>query len=495
MFWTGLIVAALAAHVSCQNLQYTGTILLTRDDFCNFNNIRAWRCDDVFSSYLTANPQLEKCTPNGKIYSNRCSALPDERPVSFPVETRFNEPATTPERRPANDADLEVPQPSVPYDRKVMDFSLKLFQKAFPSDNSKNYIISPLMVQTLLSYLTEGASNVTRQEMETVLRLNTVDLADIARALGPAEYGDTPKYKLDIASQIYKSTNFELLPGFRESLKRNQAPLEEMDFSNKRKAVETINDWVKQQTREKILEVVDEKTMDPETQLLLLNAIYFNGTWMYKFNNKTDRGFFYHSDQQTERMPVNMMHLTQELRNGNTKPDSYARGMAWLELPYNGDRMSMILFLPNERFQLERELRKLTVQDLDNILAEIERDETSKVRVQLPEFKAESTVSLVEPLKSMGVASMFGDKKPFDRMSNENVKVSDVKQKSFLTVNRHGTVATTVTVATVIPLSITHTMEFKADQPFALMIVDKHKKLPLFFAKISQPLKVTAKNG
>uniref|UniRef100_A0A182T9T6 Serpin domain-containing protein n=1 Tax=Anopheles maculatus TaxID=74869 RepID=A0A182T9T6_9DIPT len=373
-----------------------------------------------------------------------------------------------------------------------MDFSVKLFQKAFPSDDASNYIISPLMVQSLLSYLYDGASNATRLEMESVLRLNMNDLRDIDRALKP-QSGQEPltKNKLDSASQIFKSTTIELLPAFRESLKRNRVPLEEMDFSNPRYAAETINNWAKQQTRERILEVVDEQSIDPTTKLLLMNALYFNGTWMYKFN-KTERGSFYVNGQPAQRSAVKMMFLTKDLRNGNTRTDDSSSGMYWIELPYDGDRMSMILMLPNERFQLDRELRQFRAAHLQTILSEIELDETSKVRVQLPEFKAESTVSLVEPLKKLGIASMFGDRKPFDQLSNDDVKISDVKQKSFLTVNPHGTVATSVTTATVIPLSITHTLDFKADQPFALIIMDKQNKLPLFFAKISQPLKVKA---
>lgn len=247
-----------------------------------------------------------------------------------------------------------------------------------------------------------------------------------------------------------------------------------------------------------------------------MNALYFNGTWLNKFP-KTERGAFYVSGQPPIRSSVNMMFLTKELRNGNTRTDDSAHGMTWIELPYDGDRMSMILFLPNEQFQLDRELRRFTAQDLLTILTEIEQDEPSKVKLQLPEFKAETTVSLVEPLKKvsmpgqmlpeygvimffnvllfsssctqLGVASIFGDNKPFDQLSNDNVKVSDVKQKSFLTVNPHGTVAASVTTATVIPLSITHTLDFKADQPFALIIIDKQNKLPLFFAKISKPSK------
>uniref|UniRef100_A0A1I8JTD6 Serpin domain-containing protein n=2 Tax=Anopheles arabiensis TaxID=7173 RepID=A0A1I8JTD6_ANOAR len=496
-----LLVVALATHGSCQ--RFKGSTFTTKDDYCFLNGIRQSECDYQFATFLDANPHFVKCVASLPIYSDRCATIrsalePSEQPAPCngnrcTYDTRLSgassATSTSMDKQPVGDAGLEVPKPSVRYDKKVMDFAVKLFQKAFPSDDTSNYIISPIMVQSLLSYLFDGASNATRLEMESVLQLNMNDLHDIERALTPqADQEPITKNKLDSASQIFKSTTFELLPAFRDSLKSNHVPLSEMDFSNPRLASETINNWAREKTRQRIQEVVDEKSIDPQTKLFLMNALYFNGTWLNKFP-KTERGAFYVSGQPPVRSSVNMMFLTKELRNGNTRSDDSAHGMTWIELPYDGDRMSMILFLPNEQFQLDRELRRFTAQDLLTILTEIEQDEPSKVKLQLPEFKAETTVSLVEPLKKLGVASIFGDNKPFDQLSNDNVKVSDVKQKSFLTVNPHGTVAASVTTATVIPLSITHTLDFKADQPFALIIMDKQNKLPLFFAKISKPSK------
>uniref|UniRef100_A0A182M177 Serpin domain-containing protein n=1 Tax=Anopheles culicifacies TaxID=139723 RepID=A0A182M177_9DIPT len=537
-----LLVVAIATHVSCQHDQ--NIIVVTKEQFCKENRIHIRNCEKRFATYLDANPHIEQCMgqtfENRYVYSDNCPALlhGQSNEPTAPcigndcnyISTRIAKPSVPPsvpnrpsastferqptsnrysdstwerqpaphrhsdstwERQPAAaNEEFEVPTSSVPYDKKVMGFAVKLFQQAFPSDDTSNYIISPVMVQSLLSYLNAGGSNATRMEMERVLQLNMLDLHDIDRALKPhTEDGPISKNKLDSASQIFKSTTIELLPSFQKSLKKNHVPLEEMDFSNRKLAAESINNWAKEKTRQRIVEVIDEKSIDPSTKLLLMNALYFNGTWMYQFN-KTERGTFHLSGQPPKRSAVSMMYLTKDLRNGNTRTDDSSTGLYWIELPYDGDRMSMILFLPNERFQLDRELRRFTAEQLQTILSEIEQDEPSKVRVQLPEFKAESTVSLVEPLKMLGLVSMFGDSKPFDQLSKDEVKISDVKQKSFLTVNPYGTVATSVTTATVIPLSITHTLDFKADQPFALIIMDKQKKLPLFFAKISQPLKV-----
>lgn len=504
MIWV-LLVAALAAHVSGQAFRYTGTVVVTREEFCKHNKYYPQNCDQNFERFLDSRPDLQQCGYNSPVYSNFCTNLPyaaatrpnppqDTEPnvlrvpppsAGYDVDKRFDNSPYGVDRNSMRNRDATA---AVPYGVKVMNFALNLFQKSLPNDDSSNYILSPIMVQSLLSYLTDGASNDARQEMETVLQLNTNDLEDISQALQHSSSAShIYKYKLDAASQIFKSSRINLLTDFQSSLKTKKIPLEEMDFSNRGLAAQNINDWVAQKTRQRILSVVDENSLDPETKLFLLNAIYFNGTWMWKFN-KTERSKFY-LNNDNKQMSVNMMFLTEELRNGNTRPAGEPGGLTWVELPYDGDRLSMILFLPNERYQLNEALRTLSLQDLKTVMNDIRLDEPGKVRLQLPEFQAESTISLVEPLKRMGLSSIFGDQHPFDKVSRDQVKISDVKQKSFLGVNQYGTVATSVTIATVIPLSITHTLDFKADQPFALMIMDKHKQLPLFFAKITQPNK------
>ncbi|XP_052868565.1 leukocyte elastase inhibitor-like [Anopheles cruzii] len=481
---------ALVSIVLSHEITYTGTVRLTKEEFCRHNGLRPNRCDKRFEEHLKNNPHIEKCPGTELIYSNFCSEFKNE--VTNAVDLTTDATSYPPRRQPNFDEYIEVPPSSsrVPVEKKVMEFSLQLFKTAaFGSSPAGNFILSPVMVQMLLAYLIDGASNISRAELKSVLQLTMDDLKELQQTLKPdAETAVVPKYKLDIASQIFKSTQIELLPAFQESLKRNKVPLQEMDFSNRRVAVNEINHWVNVTTRQRITSIVDENSLDPDTQLMLLNAIYFNGSWQYSFNRTVPRATF-HLNENT-RSSCNMMVLSRELRYGNTQPDHETHGLYWIELPYTGDTMSMILLLPNERFQLDRELQRFQAHDLENILSEIRGNIKDKIKVNLPMFKADSTVSLVEPLKKMGLSSVFGTGNPFDKLSNTAVKISDVRQKSFLTVNMHGTVATSVTTLTVIPLSISRTMDFIADQPFAAIIVDKQKGIPLFIARISKPTKI-----
>uniref|UniRef100_A0A2M3Z570 Putative serine proteinase inhibitor n=1 Tax=Anopheles braziliensis TaxID=58242 RepID=A0A2M3Z570_9DIPT len=494
MMLQALGLLAFATVALCQSYAYTGTISLTQDEFCNFNNILHSQCDKQFESYLRQNPSLKKCSDSSPMFSNRCqssyevgttSTTSQNEALSSNTVDEATEPTTIPDVKfPADDETIEIPPATnVSYSRKIIDFSLRLFQTAFPKGSPGNYILSPVMVQTLLSYLNDGASQTTRQEMKTILQLSTNDLKQIRDVFQPTSE-HYPKYKLDVASQIFKSPQIELLPGFQDSLSRNKVPMQEMDFTNPRIAASEINHWVNITTREKITSIIDERSLDPATQLMLLNAIYFNGTWLYSFNNTVRDTFHLGGNKQH---PCNMMTLSQKLRYGYTGPNEDDQKLLWVELPYNGDEMSMILLLPANRFKLDEELLNFKISDLENILAEIEKNNKGKIKVKLPVFKAESEISLVKPLQQMGLRSVFSDEKPFAKLSNTNVKISNVKQKSFLSVNERGTTATSVTVATIIPLSLPRNVEFIANQPFAAIILDKKSKIPLFIARISKP--------
>ncbi|XP_050081627.1 serpin B6-like [Anopheles aquasalis] len=449
----GLLVFATVAVG--QSYAYDGPISLTKDAFCLIRNISDSQCDKRFHSFLSNNTDIKKCAGGSPIFSNRC---------------------------PSSD---ESAATDVSYSRKIMDFSLRLFQTAYPKGSPENYILSPVMVQTLLSYLNDGASQATRQQMKTVLQLSMKDLKEIRGVLQPTSAAEHhSKYKLDVASQIFKSHEIELLDGFEDSLTRNKVPMQEIDFSNPHTAANEINSWVSRTTREKITSIVDELSLDPTTQLMLLNAIYFNGKWRYSFNNTVRSTFYLGGNKQH---PCKMMTLLEELRYGYTGPNEDDQKLSWVELPYQGDEVSMIVLLPAKRFKLDEELLNFKIADLENILTEIEKNNKGQIKVKLPMFKSESEVSLVEPLQQMGLRNVFGGGKPFAKLSDANVKISNVKQKSLLSVNERQTIATSVTEVGIVGLALPSYPEFIVNQPFAAIIIDRKSKIPLFIARISKP--------
>ncbi|XP_016114512.1 serpin B6-like, partial [Sinocyclocheilus grahami] len=69
-----------------------------------------------------------------------------------------------------------------------------------------------------------------------------------------------------------------------------EAELETVDFtSNADAARVNINSWVQKQTQEKIQDLLSEGDVDSLTRLVLVNAIYFKGSWETKFREEHTR--------------------------------------------------------------------------------------------------------------------------------------------------------------------------------------------------------------
>lgn len=378
---------------------------------------------------------------------------------------------------------------------KAMQFALDLFRAADPKNPEDNFIISPLSPQVLLAQLIEGCSEEAKEEMMKGLLLNGQEAASLTKALTEAANKDSSANKLDIASVFFKSVNLTLMEEFRTGAKKNQIPMENVDFSNTYQAARKVNEWASTKTRGRIPEVVTEQNLSPDMAMMLLNAIYFKGTWQYKFNQtETDKRATFDKGNN-KQMSVHMMSQTNRLRFGETNYGMYSdseEGLRWVELPYDGDQLSMIFFLPKVSHQLDAELARLNGTHLLDIFKVIRRDHNPiKIHLKVPRFTIKASTSLVEPLKKLGIKKIFEDENPLSKLFKTPTRVGDVKQDAFLSVDEDGTTATAVSKVTIIPLSLNSYEDqyFTCDEPFMVMLVDKTRQIPLFMAKIRQPEK------
>ena len=58
-----------------------------------------------------------------------------------------------------------------------------------------------------------------------------------------------------------------------------------MDFGQPQTASHEINAWVEKQTNGKIKNLISPQSLNSLTRLVLVNAIYFKGTWVRPFKN------------------------------------------------------------------------------------------------------------------------------------------------------------------------------------------------------------------
>ena len=70
-----------------------------------------------------------------------------------------------------------------------------------------------------------------------------------------------------------------------------------VDFSQSEQASETINQWIGEQTENKITELISADALSPQMRLVFPNAVYFQGSWAEPFQQQRTRQESFHLGQ------------------------------------------------------------------------------------------------------------------------------------------------------------------------------------------------------
>ena len=198
-----------------------------------------------------------------------------------------------------------------------------------------------------------------------------------------------------------------MLDEFAERTKSHyKAEMAAVDFESNHEGVRReINQWVEEQTQQKVQNFLAEGALDPQMQLVLVNAIYFKGDWFGKFNESETRdGDFHVSSSKIVQVPL--MHQKAYFNVGyNQDLKSYI-----LEMPYAENKLSMFVILPKSLGGMEPLQKRLKSQHLLNPQGEFKM-RSKKVQVTLPRFKLEQSFSLGDSLSAMGMRDLFDQKK------------------------------------------------------------------------------------
>jgi serpin B len=163
---------------------------------------------------------------------------------------------------------------------------------------------------------------------------------------GDAENGDDGRtgFQLSGANAVWGREGFPFADSYRDLLRTYYGTgVREAAFGTDPEGErQRINEWVAEQTEGKIEELLPGGAVTPGTLLVLVNAIYFSGTWRWQFDpERTTDATFTALDGTESSVP--MMHL------GVPKtPFASVEGARALELFYRGGGVSMVLILPDE---------------------------------------------------------------------------------------------------------------------------------------------------
>lgn len=364
-------------------------------------------------------------------------------------------------------------------------FSWSLLSQVIDQHAKENVFLSPASVQVALAMTLAGAKGETEAELSKGLHMSQLksphsEMGRLISALNSARQG----VKLAVANRLFAERTFAIEPEFSGTLAKGYgAELGSVDF---KQACETarkgINEWVEQQTSSKIRDLLAEGSLDSNTRLVLVNAIYFKGDWKHTFNRESTYDGQFESAAGSQS-PVRMMQQTQQF------PYAEGRGLRLVQLPFSGGSCSMIVVLPQERHGLSAALKD--AGSLEDILALAGTAVEQEVDLHLPRFKVETQFSLSDPqyLPALGVKRLFerGHADLSGISTVEDLYVSKVVHKACLEVNEEGAEAAAATAVAIACFSMPMMMPFFVNEPFLVLIKDEATNSVLFAGRIIEP--------
>lgn len=360
-------------------------------------------------------------------------------------------------------------------------FGFKLFQNIAAAEKDKNIFISPLSVSMALGMTLNGAAGSTREAMETTLELSGLTMQEINesyQSLIELLTGLDPKVRFQLANSIWYRQGESIEQEFIDLNKTYfDAQVTGLDFGDP-DAANVINRWVDDNTNGKIEEIVDAEDLAVDV-MLLINAIYFKGTWTYEFDPASTRDDLFSLPDGSQKACKMMM------QEGDFQYFEDSDFQA-VDLPYGDGDFSMTVFLPHPQ------------KDVDSLIAELGQDNWNewidgfsqeKVRLEFPKFILEYELTLNDVLEALGMGIAFTPAADFTGMLKDGgLWIDKVKHKTFVEVNEEGTEAAAVTsVGMMKGIGESDVLSMRVDRPFIFVIREHHSETILFMGKIVEP--------
>jgi serpin B len=355
-------------------------------------------------------------------------------------------------------------------------FSFSLF-RAVNSSPDSNVFTSPLSASFALGMAMNGAAGVTHDQMRSALAFGSASDAEIDagyRSLIDLLRGLDPQVDMRIANAIWSRTGFPIEPAFVQTSRDYfGAEVATLDFANPA-SVTTINAWVSQATAQKIPKIVEG--LDDDLVALLVNAIYFKGSWRERFDPAltTDAPFHGVAGEQPAKL-MNRRGVMSYL--GTADFDA-------VDLPYGNSAFSMTVLLPKAGRSVETLASTLQQSQWNAWTGQFVGTE---VDLYLPRFSMKWERTLNADLQSLGMHDAFVDGgADFTRLSplGRQVFISFVKQKTYVDVNEEGTEAAAVTGVGASVTSLPQSVPVRVDRPFLFVIRERLSGTILFMGKI-----------
>lgn len=355
----------------------------------------------------------------------------------------------------------------------VAEFSMKMYSYLRQSQPSSNLLFSPISISGALSHLLLGARQDTRKAIERAVCVpHEFHCVHFQMKKLREKLADS----LQMASQIYYNPKTNLSESFiSQSIQFYEAEPTRL-LEDSEDSTSMINSWVANKTNNKIKDLVD--SVSPNTQLILLNAVSFNGQWKIKFEQKPKKGFFTKLNGDMVKVPV-LYH--QKYMAAMTYIIELKAQVARFAL--TGDSSLYILLpLANTAADLQLVEEKMTDTAVRQMIEQMKTTTPEHIEVTLPQIKLDFQPDMNVLMKKLGLLSLFEDPN-LCGISEQKLVLDDARHRAFLALTEQGVEAGAVTV-----LSFSRSFpSFHALRPFIMLLWSDQANVPLFIGRVTDP--------
>ena len=352
-------------------------------------------------------------------------------------------------------------------------FGLDVYHKIYEGDNM---LISPLSLSLALAMTTNGAEGRTAEDMLSTLGFagqSKDDMNSYFQKMVTSLLKADPKTIFEVANSIWADEMIGIKKSFTDVTKEYYlSEVYPADFKTQA-TVDKINEWCSDKTHGKIPTIMDSP--NPNLVMALVNALYFKGTWAFDFDDKIKKEDF--TTINGSKSKVEMM---------TAKLKSYAEydGFSMVRLPYGNGAFSMDVILPSKGEDFGKAVERFDISAYRRLCGTLG---AANVNLKFPKFTFDYNTTLTDVLKELGMSLAFSNSADFSAMAEKALKISMVKQKTFIDVNEKGTEAAAVTF---IGMEMTayvpgepKTVDFFADRPFLFTIRENSTGAILFLGQ------------
>jgi serpin B len=375
-------------------------------------------------------------------------------------------------------------------------FAFDLYSELDKSEQG-NIFYSPYSISAALAMTYEGAKGTTADEMKSVFHFPE---SNILRPNFAGIYNDINQgnkaYELRTGNALWVQNDFPFLEDYTSRVEKYYGgKAANLDFvSETEQSRQTINSFIEQQTNNKIKDLIPAGFINSMTRLVLTNAIYFKGTWEWEFDKSDTR------DQDFKITPNNIVKTPMMYMNPDKARFNYADldELQILELPYKGEKISMLILLPKQGEDYDRETGEVikseyTLEDIELSSEKLneyksQMKETKLDSISLPKFEFDTKYFMKDTLSNLGMPTAFSGGADFSGMAgNKDLFISFVIHQAYVKVDEKGTEAA---AATAVGMELTSAMPrnfFRADHPFIFIIQEKETGNILFMGRVTDP--------